>query len=515
MVDDVERSPEILHKYFDLLKLHRTGGIVELPPELIETSESLMPINRELSLNIKLTSSIKQSIVSDENSIKLIGDNLSSVDQKIVLLDREVESIRREIESVSQEMASVREAWSSNNVSPHLLIILQLYFQELCNRLLRVIFDDLNRVLLVFTVFIMGGLLSRVIFTIAYNSIVIAFIFIYLFKQLNDIHKEYEKIERQNFVDLERNRLRLQAKQQELEKKEHELGVRQQELEEKKYELGVRQQELEVSIESCTKKLTELERIYVQLFEARQNQFDKLKDDERECKKTSLQDLEEKVKKWLDQDKATLIERARKTLLIQIGRETGELNTLQTSQPIQRLFGVSSRHVERIQDRIETDRDSNLFQRKDVKGLLISNRDFRRDCGLDGKKRYGIYEFTAIFFCANFLAYYRCYWNFIRHLTVDEEICEILYDTIVSVKVKERSSTNLKDHKLKRIYKEFLSIATMDGKIFSFRIDEDRTERTETEGSLRESQIEEAGRTIRDILRQRRIDVMRTKNADS
>ncbi len=53
----------------------------------------------------------------------------------------------------------------------------------------------------------------------------------------------------------------------------------------------------------------------------------------------------------------------------------------------------------------------------------------------------------------------------------------------------------------------------MDGKIFSFRIDEDRTERSE--GRLRESQIKEAGRTIRDILRQRRIDVMRTKDADS
>ena len=85
----------------------------------------------------------------------------------------------------------------------------------------------------------------------------------------------------------------------------------------------------------------------------------------------------------------------------------------------------------------------------------------------------------------------------------------------VSVKVKQRSSARLKDQTKKRTYKDFLSITTMDGKIFSFRIDEDRTERIETEGSLRESQIEEAGRIIRDILRQRRIDVMTTKNADN
>jgi hypothetical protein len=108
---------------------------------------------------------------------------------------------------------------------------------------------------------------------------------------------------------------------------------------------------------------------------------------------------------------------------------------------------------------------------------------------------------------------YRCYWNFIRCLPVEEEICEILYDSIVSVKVKERSSAQLKDKEQKRIYREFLSITTMDGKIFSFRIDEDRTERSE--GRLRESQIKEAGRTIRDILRQRRIDIMRTKDVDS
>lgn len=94
---------------------------------------------------------------------------------------------------------------------------------------------------------------------------------------------------------------------------------------------------------------------------------------------------------------------------------------------------------------------------------MIEQRDFRVDDGLDRKKRYGVYEFNVIFICANFLGYYKCYWNFIRRLPVDE----------------------------------------------------DRKKRIGTEGSLRESQIEEAGRIIRDILRQRRIDVMRTKNVDS
>ncbi len=556
MVDNVERNPETIHYYFELLKWYRAGGAVELSPELIETSESLLPINRELLSNRESISSIEQSIVSDGNSINLIINSLSSVNQRIVLFDREIESVRRDIEAVRRDIEAVRNAWSSNRVSLHSLIIPQLSLQELCTRLLRAIVADLKSIILVLvqclkrqtiitlsagTVLIVVGLLLGIILPTLSNLIIIILIFAYLIKKIKDIYKAHENIERQNFVNLERTRLQnqeidlqsneqkleaerqdLEARQQELEAERQDLEARQQELEIERQELEIerqeleaRQQELEAGIETSKQELAELERIYEQLLETRQNEFDKLKDQERESKEALLRDLEEKVKEWITQDKVTLIERARRILLIQIGRESGELNTIQTSQPIQRLFGVSFRHVERIQDRVETDRDNNLSQSKDFNGLLISNRDFRRDYGLDGKKRYGIYEFTAIFFCANFLAYYRCYWNFIRRLTVDEEICEILYDSIVSVKVKERSSTNLKDQKLKRIYKEFLSITTMDGKIFSFRIDEDRTERTETEGSLRESQIEEAGRTIRDILRQRRIDVMRTKDADS
>lgn len=564
MVDDLERSPETIHSYFDLLKWYRNGYAVELSPELIETSELLGPINRELLSNRELASSVKESIVSNWNSIKLIRNSLSSVNQRIVLFDRDVEAVKRDIESIRQEIESlrqkiesirrkiesVRDAWSSNRVSLHSLIIPQLSLQELCTKLFRAIVQDLKSIILVLvqclkrqpiitlsvgTILVVLGLLFGMIFTNLSNLIIILLIFAYLIKKIKSIYHEHEKIEKQKLVNIEKLNLQnkeidLQSSQQELEVERQELEARQQELETErrefesyqqeleadKQELESRQQELEARIEASEQELTELERIYEQKLETRQNQFDKLKDHERELKEASLQNLEEKVKRWLDQDKIYLLERASEILLIQIGRESGELNTIQTSQPIKRLFGVSPWNVERIQNRVETDRDNNLLsQSKDFQGLLINKRDFITGYGLDRKRRYGVYEFTAIFLCANFLAYYKCYWNFIRRLTVDEEICEILYDSIVSVKVKERSSANLKDPKTKRTYKEFLSITTMDGKIFSFRIDEDRKERIETEGSLRQSQIEEAGRIIRDILRQRRIDVMRTKNVDS
>ena len=56
-------------------------------------------------------------------------------------------------------------------------------------------------------------------------------------------------------------------------------------------------------------------------------------------------------------------------------------------------------------------------------------------------KRYGVYEFLVIFLCANFLAYYKCHFNFIQGRTVNDETCEYLYDSIVSVRVQEKSST--------------------------------------------------------------------------
>lgn len=414
--------------------------------------------------------------------------------------------------------------------------------QELYTRLFKVIVKDLKSAILLLvqclktkpiitlsvgTLVILVGLLLGIIFTTLSNLIIVVLIIIYFINKIKFIYKNYKKIEEEKIVNLERERLQnkdlsLQSKQQELEVEKKSLEARQQELEvEKQYietrqqefeierqELEVRQQELETGIEASEQELTELDRVYEQILETRQNEFDKLKDQERESKKALLRDLEEKVKEWLDQDRTTLLERAGDTLRIQLGEDSWELNAIETSKPIQKLFGVSSSDLKRRLKRIETDRDNSLLaQNKHFDGLLIDKQDFRREKSLDRKIRFGVYEFNAIFFCANFLAYYKCYWNFIKHLRVDEEICEILYDSIVSVKLKTRSSARLKDQTAEREYRDFLSMTTKDGKIISFRIDEDRIERIGTEGSMSESQTEEAGRILRQILRQRRIDI--------
>lgn len=224
-------------------------------------------------------------------------------------------------------------------------------------------------------------------------------------------------------------------------------------------------------------------------------------------KKNKLQNLEEKVKQWLEEDKQYLLERARDVLWIQTSISTDANKDKEAIDPIHKLVGIKykeSRNLEEENKIIETDRDRYLFPNQKLR-LLIEEKDFRIGKGVDGKERTGIYEFTSIFFSRDFLAYYKCYWNFIKNLSVEEEVCEILYNNIVSVKLKERSSTKSKDIRYKRIYRNFLSITTTDGKIFSFRIDKDRKEKSGS--TLRESQVEEAGRIIRYKLRQNAKDI--------
>jgi hypothetical protein len=86
-----------------------------------------------------------------------------------------------------------------------------------------------------------------------------------------------------------------------------------------------------------------------------------------------------------------------------------------------------------------------------------------------------------------------------------------MYDSIVSIKIKEKSSVRLKNEQQKNVYRKRLLITTNDGKILCFNFSRNRVEKTY---SIRFSQIEEAAIAIRDMLRQRRIDKTLTENLD-
>ncbi|MBD2180315.1 hypothetical protein [Aerosakkonema funiforme] len=235
-------------------------------------------------------------------------------------------------------------------------------------------------------------------------------------------------------------------------------------------------------------------------------------------KLSQIKRLESQIKEWLQEDKERLIKIGLQKLKIARNAEEAEgdqrLESLLDKDEIIFLVGVTDSEVDKSfilqDDEVAKSLDNSL------QALLIRQEDFYEQKGLDGKYKYGVYEFVSIFLTENFLAYYKCYWNFVRGAAVDEETCEYLYDSIVSVKTKERSSLNQKDPNQRRNYKQILSITTMDGKTISFQIGHGSKEKIAPNKPMKNytSKIDEEVGRIRYWLRKRRVDVQTTIGED-
>jgi hypothetical protein len=188
--------------------------------------------------------------------------------------------------------------------------------------------------------------------------------------------------------------------------------------------------------------------------------------------------------------------------------DTGELNALQ-NEPLRVLIGVTERTKTFESVIVKSDNYLSL-EANENNEIYIAPQDFESEPSYYGSSRkYGVYGFVVIFLCANFLTYYKCYWNFIRGRTVHEETCEYLYDSIVSIKVQEKSSARGRNEKQKTVHRKRLIITAKDGKTVCFQVSRNSIERTR---SLRLAQIDEAAIAIRDMLRQRRVDYTQTEN---
>ncbi|BAY43084.1 hypothetical protein SAMD00079811_06620 [Scytonema sp. HK-05] len=255
--------------------------------------------------------------------------------------------------------------------------------------------------------------------------------------------------------------------------------------------------------DDCEQRIT----LWEEIIQQNKNEIEALENQIIESQIYNIFDLEDKVKIWLEEDKLDLIELGMSKLNIE--------KELVDRDPILSFFGISSDESSESFILI-TDREMEKIKNK-YQNLLINEKDFYKEKGLDGKYRYGVYECFLIFLCANFISYYRCYWNFLKGESVDEETCEFLYDSIVSVKTQERSSLNQANPDEKRKYIDLLSLTTMDGKIVYFKISDDR--RQKINSSNRRvieyvSEINEAAARIRYWLRQRRVDYQRIKGVD-
>lgn len=148
---------------------------------------------------------------------------------------------------------------------------------------------------------------------------------------------------------------------------------------------------------------------------------------------------------------------------------------------------------------------------KDTQDFLIE--DYFVEKGLDSKTRYSIHVFLVIFLCRNFLAYYKCHWNLINDVETLVETGEYLYDTIVSVKTQELSlanSGNSAGEKL--IYNKILQISTTDSKEIEFPVITDIRFSSSEKDSIT---VKDAAHIIREMIRERRIDMQIVKQFDA
>jgi hypothetical protein len=147
------------------------------------------------------------------------------------------------------------------------------------------------------------------------------------------------------------------------------------------------------------------------------------------------------------------------------------------------------------------------------KDNFVDHQDCFVERGVDGKTRYSIHVFMVIYLCKNFLAYYKCYWNFIKGTKTLVETSEYLYDTIVAVTTQEFSFSTGEGEKL--VLTEDLLIRTVDGNEVNFPsvIDIQLKHESKPEAN-RKSIVENAVSSIRRLLRERRIDMQIVKPFD-
>ncbi|MCT7974465.1 FHA domain-containing protein [Laspinema olomoucense] len=138
---------------------------------------------------------------------------------------------------------------------------------------------------------------------------------------------------------------------------------------------------------------------------------------------------DEEILQWLLMDRENLVKKgkAELRLLETTGQEGGNILD---AEPIVLISPISRQLSE-----------SNLFD-WDLFIKMVGRHNYFIERGLDGEYKYSIYNFIAIYPCQNFIAYYRCTWNFITGLSLGDETCEYLYDSIVSVKTKELSNAS-------------------------------------------------------------------------
>lgn len=174
----------------------------------------------------------------------------------------------------------------------------------------------------------------------------------------------------------------------------------------------------------------------------------------------------------------------------------------QVHPPIKALNPINIRSVKDIDE---------ISEEEWEKVTGVRGDEYFTESGLDGKERYSVYEIGIILTGESSLALYRCYFNFIRGVSLNNESPEYTYQEIASIKFSqedEGSSREIGSRIKKTILREHLTISTTGSEQVTFTEYGPKYVYYEERNSYllnndNKPSLKKVGITVRDILREK------------
>lgn len=538
------RSPEKIREYFELLKWHRKGGEVNLSQDILNSDSILNNIQILLEVDQAKLFSLNSKILSLEDSTKSIDEDICNVEQECISIGREIRVRPSNIKEKRRNQDSYNRNQHSAFSKPKLLLskIIQdlvssifkdlvSFFQSIKEHPLVTRFNVLTclsvYIAFVFVVSIICGLALN--FSLIDNLFFIYFIVLaatfitflcYLIDYVNTkiefIRNSDERLWKLKVSKSIMENSRIPSKKisfshpKDLGDGEELLKLRYSELISFKEKIVSRKQGIDNQIYDLRRDIVIVCESIQKNPELREARIEQIRKRELDKKYEYLSNLQAHVQKWLNSDIERLTRKAMKKANILPYRSSGDPNVLKFDLPIRILVDVQDKKtLTENSDKVlifESDSEINLSKSKSK--ISIHEKDFLSavEYSFVSRKKYGVYEFITIFLCENFITYYKCYFNFVRGIPVDEETCEYMYDSIVSVKVQDKSSANSTDENRKITSTKRLVITLNDGKVIRLQLEASR--RLDSSNSLCLSTIDEVAQSIRSMLRRSRRDRM-------
>jgi hypothetical protein len=504
-------NPDMILEYFQSLKEWKKDQFnLDISSEIVQIDENLLLLREELD-------KLRLSITDESSSIKDITDKIGDMNQNIASTETEISELSNRINLVKSEYLSISNHIKTTEIleksydHPNNFILNQKtagefrFILSIIRNDIKTLYLDFKRALSNFDVqillqYLTGfslGLIVLIKFSYpAANFISLAVISSYLIwrtysvlqsKKLS-LNSQGSQRKTNSNINISQMRYKQQCLEVDIRQLQSQLNGHQNAVNQYKR----RQKELLIDMEQANRNILNLSDLLNQRTEIYQSTEERIVTQIRAEKIERLSYLESLFQKWLKEYIVDLTKKAQRKLKL-LSIEDDDPMALKAT-PVTVWVGVTERTSPSM---IVKDGLTEGTGADQISELYIDPREFKSQDAYEGSKRkYGVYEFLVIFLCEDFLSYYKCYFNFIRRKTVNEEYSEYLYENIVFTKLQEESSVNMKNFDdSKQVYSRSLTISTNDGKVLCFRIPKARVESNPSE-------IDRAALTIRDLLRQ-------------